>query len=253
MIGIFDSGLGGLSAYCELRLRRPDLDILYYADTAHIPYGTRPPSAVLAYAHDSLSQMVELGARAILVACGTVSSVALPLLQKELPVPLYGVIAPTARLAYYVSRNKEIGILATAATITSKAFEDSLKTCGRVSTYAVACPLMVSLVEEGILSPTDPLARMVVKRYLTPLFNAPIDTLILGCTHFSHLAPHISALLPRVTLIGAGEAAAADLTASCPQVGRGNTRFYVTHRPRAFQRAAEGILGMPLPCSAQQI
>jgi glutamate racemase len=248
MIGIFDSGLGGLTAYRELRLRRPDLDILYYADTAHIPYGNRSREEILRYAQRALAHLVSLGADSVLVACGTVSSVALSTLQEHSPIPLFGVIVPTAHLAYHLSQSKHIGILATRATIASHAFETALSACGHTCTYAVPCPLLVSLVEEGFVSPREPLAREAVAYYLTPLMGTQVDALILGCTHFSHLAPHFARLLPRVALIGAGEAAAAHLCSTCPKVGSGITEFYVTQNPKGFERAASRLLGMmPTP------
>lgn len=253
MIGIFDSGLGGISAFRELRLRRPDLDILYYADTAHLPYGNKPREKILAYARDALARMISLGADSILIACGTVSSVALPTLQESLSVPLYGVITPTARLAYHISQNKHIGILATRATIASKAFDAALAQYGYAHTYAIPCPLWVPLVEEGIFDLHSPLARSAVEHYLSPLANTNIDTLILGCTHFSHLAPHITRAHPRISLVGAGEAAAADLCSTCPKVGRGESIFYATDAPVSFERMASRLLGAPLQAPVKHI
>ena len=253
MIGIFDSGLGGLSALRELRLRRPDLDILYYADTAHLPYGNKSREKILAYAHDALSRMTSLGAEVILIACGTVSSVALPALQALFSIPLYGVILPTARLAYHISQNKRIGIVATRATIQSRAFETALAHCGYAHTYAIPCPLWVPLVEEGVFDLHSPLARSAVEHYLSPLKDTNIDTLILGCTHFSHLAPHITRLFPHISLVGAGEAAAAELCSTCPKVGRGESALYTTDNPTGFEKMASRLLGAPLQHSVKQI
>ena len=248
MIGIYDSGLGGLTALRELRIRRPDLDILYFGDTAHLPYGTRSPETLLRYARRALSFLTAHGADSILVACGTVSSVVLPTLQTETSLPLYGVVTPAAEVAYALSRNKKIGVIATDATVRSGAFETALRRLGTVAPFSRACPLLVSLVENGFTGQNDPVARAACEHYLSPFQTANIDTLILGCTHFPLLAHHIHRALPRVTLVGAGEAAAANLCATCPAVGQGRTQLYVSDDPQAFARQAVRFLGQDLPC-----
>ena len=248
MIGIYDSGLGGLTALRELRIRRRDLDILYFGDTAHLPYGTRSAQTVLRYARLAISFLTSHGADSILVACGTVSSVALPTLQAETQIPLMGVVTPAAEVAYALSHTKKIGVIATDATVRSGAFETALRNLGGVTPLSRACPLLVSLVENGFTGQNDPVARAACEYYLLPLQKANIDTLILGCTHFPLLAHHIHRALPQVTLVGAGEAAAANLLATCPSVGRGQTHLYVSDNPEAFARQATYFLGEELPC-----
>ncbi len=247
MIGIFDSGLGGLTAMAELRLRRPDLDIFYYADTAHLPYGTRSDEDIRRLAEHAVTYLAGRGADVILIACGTVSSVTLPLLQNKCNIPLIGVVEPTAHLACHISRSGNIGILGTTATIRSHAFERACATHPEIRTHSVACPLFVAMVENGFTSPRDPVVTAAVAHYLSPLRDVQMDTLILGCTHFPHLAAAITAYLPHVTLIGAGEAAADALLATRPRVGHGNTIIEVSHAPSEFARVAEQLLGAPLP------
>lgn len=252
MIGVFDSGLGGLTALWELRRLRPDLDIVYFGDTAHVPYGTRSPEMIRRFAGEAIGFLSGLGAEAILVACGTVSSVALPLLESRAACPLFGVVEPAADAAYRLSRNRHIGILATEATVQSHAFEDALRRLGPVATRSIACPLFVSLAENGFTAPDDPVARAAAEHYLAPLRGSDLDTLILGCTHFPLLAAHIHRALPGVRLIGAGEAAAAALVATMPRVGHGELTVYASDAPERFRSSAARILGTPLPVDVQK-
>ncbi len=251
MIGIYDSGLGGLTALAELRRHRPDLDILYYADTAHLPYGTKSDDDIRRLAENAVTYLIRRGADLVLVACGTVSSVALPYLTGRLSVPLLGVVEPATHLAAHRSRNGHICILGTTATVRSRAYTRALQTYPHIRAESIACPLFVSLVENGITDAAHPIVRATVRHYLAPLKNSQTDTLILGCTHFPHLAAGIAAYLPGVTLIGAGEAAADALLATRPRVGHGHTIIEVSHAPAAFASAAEHLLGTPLPARVQ--
>lgn len=251
MVGIFDSGLGGLTALARLRIRRPDLDILYYGDTARVPYGTRSPAIIERYAVRALDFLIREGADRILIACGTVSSVALPRLARRYDVPLWGVVEPAARAAVRLTRNHRIGILGTEATIRSLAFENAVRRYGNAILYPVACPLFVSLAENGFTHPHDRVAREAAHAYLDPLRDRQPDTLILGCTHFPLLAAHISRVLPAAKLVGAGEAAADALCDSLPPVGHGETRCYVSDDPGRFAAGASRFLGYSLPCPVQ--
>lgn len=253
MIGIFDSGVGGLTALRELRRLRPDLDVIYYADTAHLPYGTRSHGDVTRLVRRALARLTALGAEGVLVACGTASSVALPHLGGEVKVPLWGVVAPAAEAAWRHSKSKRIGILATEATIRTRAFEKAVAACGSALTVARACPLLVSLAEYGFTAPTDPVAQAAVAHYLAPLARAKVDSIILGCTHFPLLAGAISRYLPHARLIGAGEESAAALCATHPRVGHGALAVYVSGDPNSFGAQAARILGAPLPCPVLQL
>ena len=242
MIGVFDSGLGGLTALKELRRLRPDLDILYYADTARIPYGTRSPSTILRYGKEALAYLTGQGVDQILIACGTVSSVALPQLANECQVPLWGVIEPACEKAYHVSKSGCVGVIATSATMETGAFQSTLKRKGIRALWSMPCPLFVPLVENGFTSPQEEITKAVIHHYLAGAKRANIDTLILGCTHFPLLAAAIHDYLPHVTLIGAGEAAAHALCASHPRVGHGELRVVVSDAPRDFRTHAEAFL-----------
>lgn len=252
MLGVFDSGLGGLTALWELRRLRPDLDIAYFGDTARVPYGTRSPDMICRWAEGALRFLASKGAEAILVACGTVSSVALPRLAGKFSIPLIGVVEPAALAAHRLSRRRVIGIIGTEATVRSRAFEAALRRLGGVATVSLACPLFVSLAENGFTDPADPVTRAAAEYYLAPLRDAGIDTLILGCTHFPLLAPHIQRVLPGVRLVGAGEAAAAALVAAHPRVGHGELEVYVSDAPAHFAKAAARLLGAPLPVNVQK-
>lgn len=252
MIGVFDSGLGGLTALWELRRLRPDLDVVYFGDTAHVPYGTRSPEMIRRFAEEAIDFLSGLGAEAILVACGTVSSVVLPDLRARTVCPVFGVVEPAAQAAYRASRSKHIGILATEATVRSRAFEEALRAIGPVATRSVACPLFVSLAENGFTAPDDPVARAAAEYYLAPLRGSDLDTLILGCTHFPLLAAHIHRVLPHVRLIGAGEEAAAALVGTLPRVGHGELTVYASDAPDRFEATAARILGTALPVHVQK-
>ncbi len=244
MIGIFDSGLGGLTALTELRRHRPDIDIHYYADTAHLPYGTRSSDTLYRLSRAAIAYLIKCGADAVLVACGTVSSVVLPRLQSEFATPLIGVVEPAVHAALHYTRNNIVGILGTEATVRSRAFERALRERAPIATLSVACPLFVSLVENGFTSPNDPIATSAISHYLSPLRDKQIDTLILGCTHFPHLAAGISAYLPGVRLIGAGEAAADAIVATRPRVGHGKLTIEVSDAPDTFARTASRLMGI---------
>ncbi len=248
MIGVYDSGLGGLTALVELRRYRPDLDIHYYADTAHLPYGARSPDDLERLATDAISYLIRRGADAVLIACGTVSSVVLPKIAPRFSVPLVGVVESAAEAAIRVTMSQCIGIIATEATVRSRTFERSLREKARVATHSVACPLFVPLAENGFTGRNDPIASAAVAHYLSSFKNTDVDTLILGCTHFSHLAAPIAAYLPHVRLIGTGEAAADALIATRPRVGHGRLTIEVSDAPETFGRGAEKLLGAPLPC-----
>ncbi len=252
MIGIFDSGVGGLTAMAELRRHRPDLDIVYYGDTARLPYGTRPREEICRYAKRAISYLTAMGADAILIACGTVSSVALPYLERDARVPLLGVVEPAVHLAATYTKTRTAGVLATEATIRSRAFERAFRAHPHMAVMSLACPLFVPLVEYGFTAPDDPIATPAIAHYLAPMRGRGIDTVILGCTHFPHLAAGISAYLPGVRLIGAGEAAADALIATRPRVGHGETRVYVSGDPAAFSASAARCLGCPLPSKVLQ-
>jgi glutamate racemase len=184
-IGVFDSGVGGLTVVAALRRRLPGESIVYLGDTARLPYGTKSAQTVSRYSQRNVDFLVALQVKAIVVACNSASALALPSLSA--PVPLFGVLQPGAQRACEVSGGR-VGVIATESTIRSGAYELALRSLRpELEVHSQACPLLVPLVEEGWID--DPVTEQVATRYLAPLLRAKIDTLVLGCTHYPLLAP----------------------------------------------------------------
>jgi glutamate racemase len=204
-IGVFDSGIGGLTVVKALRDRLPNETIVYLGDTARLPYGPKSPETVQRYALELAYMLMQKDAKALVVACNTVSSVALPLLTRKFPVPVIGVIEPGARAALQATRNQHVGVIGTRATIRSGAYEKVLRaTNTNVRVTSRACPLLVPLIEEGLLD--DDVTDRVIVRYLEPLLADGIDTLVLGCTHYPLLSVAIARALAReITLVDSAE------------------------------------------------
>src|SRR5260370_25815008 len=195
-IGVFDSGIGGLTvvkALCDLL---PNENICYLGDTARVPYGPKSPETVKRYAVELAGMLMRKDVKALVVACNTVSSVALPLLAKRFPVPVIGVIEPGARAALQSPRSRHVGVIGTRATIRSGAYEKALRaTDNNVRVSSRACPLLVPLIEEGLLN--DAVTDQMIMRYLQPLLAYGIDTLVLGCTHYPLLVNAIARAVRR--------------------------------------------------------
>ena len=195
-IGVFDSGIGGLTVVKAMRDLLPNENIVYLGDTARVPYGPKSSETVQRYALELAEMLMRKNAKALVVACNTVSSVALPLLTRKVPVPVIGVIEPGARAALQATRNRHIGVIGTRATIRSGAYEKALRTADEnVRVSSRACPLLVPLIEEGLLD--DEVTDQVIVRYLEPLLADEVDTLVLGCTHYPLLKDAIARLLKR--------------------------------------------------------
>lgn len=193
-IGVFDSGIGGLTVVKALRDLLPNENISYLGDTARVPYGPKSPETVQRYAVELAGILLKKNAKALVVACNTVSSVALPLLNETFPLPVVGVIEPGARAALQATRNRHIGVIGTRATIRSGAYERALRAADNgVQVSSRACPLLVPLIEEGLLD--DEVTDQVIARYLKPLLSEGIDTLVLGCTHYPLLTDAITRAL----------------------------------------------------------
>ena len=259
-IGVFDSGLGGLTAVRHLQDILPSEDIIYFGDTGRVPYGTRSRDTIHRYAEEDCHLLLENGVKFIIAACGTVSSVA-PDLLASLPVPAIGVVDPTAKAAAAATINGRIGILGTAATIRSASFEKALLAINpKFEITATACPLFVPLVENGWIDVSDPVAVPMVRRYLADAKKAGVDTIILGCTHFPLLAPIIRREIgDQVTLIDSGcETAtlcAEQLRATNQLAERsvGTAKFYVSDQPEGFSQVAEIFLGHSVEQTVEQI
>src|SRR6195256_6950144 len=195
-IGVFDSGIGGLTVVKALRERLPNETIVYLGDTARVPYGPKSPDTVQRYALELGHMLMQKNAKMLVVACNTVSSVALPLLTEKFSVPVIGVIEPGARAALQATRNRHIGVIGTRATIRSGAYEKALRAAdNNVRVSSRACPLLVPLIEEGLLD--DDVTDRMIMRYLEPMLADGIDTLVLGCTHYPLLTHAIARALKR--------------------------------------------------------
>ena len=199
-IGVFDSGVGGLTVVKALRDLLPSENIFYLGDTARVPYGPKSPETVQRYAVELAGILTQKNAKALVVACNTVSSVALPFLIKKFSVPVIGVIEPGARAASQATRNGHIGVIGTRATIRSGAYERALRAAdSNVRVSSRACPLLVPLIEEGLLD--DDVTDRMIMRYLEPMLADGIDTLVLGCTHYPLLTDAIARMLKRQVML----------------------------------------------------
>ena len=184
-IGVFDSGLGGLTAVRSLRSILPGENLVYFGDTARVPYGGRSPETILKYARQDVRFLRTFDLKAILIACGTVTSTSLEQLRRENDLPMLGVVEPSCRAALAATRNRRVGIIATQASVRSGAYERTLRALApEVTVLQQACPLFVPLAEEGRTRPGDIVIETVAREYLAPLRGQGIDTLILGCTHY---------------------------------------------------------------------
>ena len=250
-IGVFDSGLGGLTAVRELCRLLPGEDIVYFGDTGRVPYGSRSRETIVKYARQDVAFLRTFDLKAIVIACGTVSTTALDTLSEENPIPVLGVVAPAARAAARATRNGLIGLIGTQASIRSGAYERYIHAeHPAAQVLAQPCPLFVPLVENGRFRPGDIVIETVAAEYLQPLKKAGADTLVMGCTHYPLLEEIIAAYMgPEVTLVNAG-AEGARAVADCLRerdalAGRtqGTCRCFVSDRQEDFARIASTFLG----------
>jgi glutamate racemase len=248
-IGVFDSGVGGLTVQRAVLEAVPAAATVYLGDTARLPYGTKSPETVTQYSLRSARFLARHGIDLLVVACNTASAVALPALRAELSVPVLGVVEPGARVAALASRTGRIGVIGTPGTIASGAYQAAIRRERPDATVvAKACPLFVPLAEEGWTDPSDEVVRGVVRRYLAPVREAGVDTLVLGCTHYPLLEGAIAAELPGVALVDSARAIATQVR---ERLGGGTGvsaehRFYVTDTPERFLAVAGRFLGRPV-------
>lgn len=209
-IGVFDSGLGGLTVAQAIMRQLPNESLIYFGDTARVPYGPKSPETVRRYSHEIAGFLLEQGVKAIVVACNTATAHALPMLEAELPVPVIGVVGPGARAAVKATRTGHIGVIGTEGTIKSGAYVKAIREASPDAVVSVrACPLFVPLVEEG-WNDSDA-TRIIAAEYLAPFSHDEVDTLVLGCTHYPLLKRVIGETIGRtVRLIDSAEETAAD-------------------------------------------
>ncbi len=251
-IGVFDSGLGGLTAVRQLRRVLPGEDIIYFGDTGRVPYGSRGRDIIVQYARQDIGFLLSKDVKFIVAACGTVSSTYPPSEASRLPVPFTGVVGATARRAAAATRNRRIGVIGTQATVRSGSYQHLLKELvPGAQLFAKACPLFVPLVENGYINEGNPVTRLVIADYLTELRDTGIDTLILGCTHYPLLEGMIGEFMgPDVTLIDPGKSTADALVDALDALelrnGRdtgGQAEFYVSDTTESFAEAEALFLG----------
>jgi glutamate racemase len=248
-VGVFDSGLGGLTVAHAIMQQLPAESLIYFGDTARVPYGPKSPDTVRRYSREISGFLIEQGVKAIVVACNTATAHALPVLREELPVPVIGVVEPGARAAVRATRTGHIGVIGTAGTIRSQAYVRAIHAeAPDARVTALACPLFVPLVEEGWTN--HEAAHLIAEEYLAPFVKDRIDTLVLGCTHYPLLKPLIGEIIGRsVRLIDSAEETAADTSRMlaahqlAAAEGEGEYRFIASDDPQQFLTLGRRFLG----------
>lgn len=257
-IGVFDSGVGGLTVVRELMTLLPGEDIVYFGDTARVPYGTKSAETVVRFAREDLEFLKSRNVKLIVVACNTASSLALPQLADESDIPVIGVLLPGARGAAAATSNNRVAVIGTTATINSGAYEKALRDINDgLEIMSHPCPLFVSLAEEGWVD--DDVAMMIARRYLEPLTGFGADTLVLGCTHYPLLKSVISRVMgDGVVLVDSATETAAEVRetlASSDLLSEndsgGEIYVYLSDIPYRFRDVGERFLGRPIDAVEQ--
>ena len=252
-LGVFDSGIGGLTVARALFERLPQESVIYFGDTARVPYGPKSPETVRRYSSEILAYLLHRGVKAVVVACNTSTAHALDHLRAHAPVPVVGVIDPGARAAVAATASGRIGVIGTAGTIASGAYERAIKALRPDATVvSQACPLFVPLVEEGWFD--HPATVLVAREYLQPLERAQVDVLVLGCTHYPLLKPLLAQVLgPGVRLIDSAEETANAVRSEletagmlAPAGGQPTHQFVVSDDEPHFRRVGARFLGEKL-------
>lgn len=258
-IGVFDSGLGGLTVVRELKRLLPNEDIVYFGDTGRVPYGTRSNDIVRKYAREDEAFLLSQNVKMIIAACGTVSSVAY-MTAEELPVPFLEVITPAAKAAAKATQNGRIGVIGTPVTVKSRSHARAiLRILPDAIIVANSCPLFVPLVEEGWISEQDDVTKAVAERYLSEIRKGEVDTLIMGCTHYPAIKNIIAEIMGEgVTLIDPGTATAETVKKHLEDNGMlnpngGNCKYFVSDRPDAFSKTARILMGESIESNVNQI
>lgn len=251
-IGVFDSGVGGLTVVREIMRQIPNEKIIYFGDTARVPYGNKSQETVTRFSEQIVRFLKTFHVKTIVVACNTASAYAMDALERDCDIPIIGVVKPGARMAAEVTRNGRIGVIATEATIGSRIYTQYIEELNKnVTIYGKACPLFVPLVEEGLLE--DPVTDEIARRYLTELIDIDIDTLILGCTHYPLIRSTLGKIMgPNVTLVNPAYETAQELRRMLdrmgllndepPKLGSNRYQFYVSDKAEKFMTFANSII-----------
>jgi glutamate racemase len=253
-IGVFDSGIGGLTVVKRFAANLPNENIVYFGDTARVPYGSKSNSTVIEYSVQNTEFLLSKDVKAIVVACNTASSVAISALKEKFDLPIIGMIEPGAEMAVRKTKNRKIGVIGTRSTINNKAYSKEIKRIDpKAEVFEKACPLFVPLAEEGW---TDHQATIeIAEEYLSELRDLNIDTLVLGCTHYPILSNIIQTVMGEsVTLIDSGIASAEVIKSELGKINlknesseKGQSEFYVSDIPTTFKSVAELFLGRQIP------
>ena len=250
-IGVFDSGLGGLTAVKEIKKLLPNEDVVYFGDTGRVPYGTRSKDTIIKYTREDINFLKSHNIKTIIVACGTVSSVALEEVRNDYKTEIIGVVEPTVNASITFEQNQKIGIIGTNSTINSGSYERMIKKISdennlSIKTFKKACPLFVPLVEDGRFSKDDKVTKLIISEYLEEFKKNQIDTLILGCTHYPLLSEAISEYLgDKVRLVDPSKETIKLLSKNLEkcQQKQGKAVYYVTDDPESFAFNAQIFLG----------
>lgn len=259
-IGVFDSGIGGLTVTAELFRQLPEEKIIYFGDTGRYPYGVRSQPVIQRFSRQAVHFLLEKEAKLVVVACNTATAMALEVLQKEFSVPIIGVVEPGSRAAAQASKNRKVGVIGTAGTIRSGSYERTLKRMAQdLQVFSLPCPLFVPLAEEGFID--KPATHLVAEEYLAPLKQSGIDTLVLGCTHYPLLKKAIGRVMgPGVRLVDSAEETAREVkqeltrlnllrpdgtgrVPSSARAGHPEPEFYVSDTPEKFVEISQRFLG----------
>lgn len=249
-IGVFDSGIGGLTVVKSIVETMPEENIIYFGDTAHVPYGTRSREQITEYVLNDVRFLSSFNLKAIVIACNTADSIAREKVEELYMQPVFGVVDPASKKAALSTRNGKIGVIATNATVGSGAYEKAITRHNPdAQVFAKACPLLVPLVENGRFCKGDHVTELVLSEYLDPLVEKGIDTLVLGCTHYPLLAGIIADIMPDVNIISSSVAAAETLrdelagTGSLENGGVSERRYYVSDDAASFEKTALIFMG----------
>ncbi len=254
-IGVFDSGIGGLTVVREILRQLPAEDVIYFGDSARVPYGGKSAETVTRFSIENTHFLMRRGIKFLVVACNTASALALSVLQRRFDVPMIGVIVPGAREAVRRTTGRKIGVIGTTGTIGSQAYERAIAEIGSgYSVEGIACPLFVPLAEEGWTDGDVP--RRIAQTYLDPLRGSGVDTVILGCTHYPLLRPVIAeALGTGIALVDTAEATVAEVRGELAKLdllrdgavgAKGNRRFFLSDVPLRFREVGGRFLGEPI-------
>lgn len=258
-IGVFDSGLGGLSAVKAVIEYLPQEDIIYFGDTGRVPYGSRSEKTIETYAEEDIEFLEKFGCKLIMAACGTVSSVAHNAISK-VKEPFVGVVYPACDAAVKATKNNKIGVMGTAATINSGSYIKRISELKpEAEVFGASCPILVSLVENDWIDKDNYIAKEIIKRYLEPMMQQGVDTIILGCTHFPHLAPIIKEVAgDGVTLIDTGYEAVMKAKEileknelSNEPFHKGSAKYYISDKTQNFSEIANTLLGVDISDSTE--